>query len=186
MKKQTALWIFLHLIIVVLVGTGFVLFRQHVMYQAIVINDESKDKGIALFQLKTLIGGIKDKYPDCKILSVRKYYGGIDVKTAWIDEPHKGILLQFCESEKEWSQNAVIQNPIVGISPSELMEILNLVEKEPDDLVDKRVLSVVIEEGKVEVKTGVTNHSMGGGGNILRFEKVGDHWVRESRGSWIS
>jgi hypothetical protein len=151
-----------------------------------VINSQFLDEGIPLGKLVPLIEGIAEKHPDCRVLSIRKHYHGLRIDTAWVSETHKGIHFGFAESDGEWTMSYDIHSPIEGIPPTELLNILALADKEPDDLVDKRILSITILDGQVEVKTGVTNHSLGGGGNTLTFDKIGNEWVRTGLGHWIS
>ena len=186
MKRTTSFWMLWHAILIVAVAGGFYAYRHHVLNRTIVINSHYLDEGIPLAKLVQLVQGIAAQHPDCRILSVRKHYHVLDIKTAWISEAHRGILFGFSETDGEWTESYDIHSPIEGISPSELLAILALTDKEPDDLMDKRILSITILDGKVEIRTGVTNHSHGGGGNTMTFEKIRNQWVQNGWGHWIS
>jgi hypothetical protein len=186
MKRTTAFWVLWHAILICAVTGGFYAYRHHVLNRAITINNHYLDEGIPLGKLVPLIEGIAEKHPDCRVLSIRKNYHGLLIETAWVSETHKGIHFGFAERNGEWTMSYDMHSPIEGIPPSELLAILALTDKEPDDLMDKRVLSITILNGEVEIKTGVTNYSLGGGGNTLTFEKVGNQWVQTGWGHWIS
>ena len=186
MKYKKTFWILWHVFLAAVVGSGFYFYRDHVLKCYIEINDVSMDKGIALEKLVPLIKGIAKKQADLRILSLQKDYYTIQIKTACIPRAYSGFLFGFVKNNGEWEENYNNYYPVEGITPSDFLTILEMLEKEPGEFIDKRILAVSIVDGKVEIRTGVTNHSLGGCGNTLTFEKIGNVWGLICSGHWIS
>jgi len=190
MKTQNIrLLILWHIFLAVLVASCFLVYHNHVVsgdfpsYHVSV----SMDEGIPVPQLIDVIKNVEESQSGCRILSVEKKWTYVEVTTAWITNSYRRVYIWFTESDQKWKQtHSNSDNPIEGIPCSEMIEVLQLTSKESTYEIDKRILSISIQNEEVRITTGVTNHSLGGSGNTLTFEKVEGKWIRKRIGNWIS
>lgn len=143
------------------------------------------DKGIHVKRLMQLLDNLPTEQSDRRIVAIRKYYRVIEIQfEARSASAQPDSLLYF--DALTWRAGLSVNKEATGMSPAEIINVLQLIAQEPDDLVDKRILDIICKDGQIKIKTGITNYSAGGGGNSIRFEKRDGNWEVASWGSWLS
>ena len=143
------------------------------------------DVGIPIPTLIRLIEEIDQSRPNCRITSISKSWSSIEVNTAWITNSYRRDCITYKEHDSSWEEVNSRKDIADGITPSDLISLLQRVSQHPER-VEKGVLYVRFRSLKLEIQTGVSNHSAGGTGNTIIFEMDGTNWVHRGVGYWIS